>query len=138
MDISNIPKSFWHALSFCMIVATLGITFIAYRSSSVSLEIANAKITLSSALSTVKDIKSNLEEENQRLKRTNDELQTALKNSNGDVAKIIRDTSISLDLKELLTGNTSGDHNITVKRLDPRIFEQLDTQIQQVEKAVAP
>lgn len=58
MDTSNIPKSFWHALSFCMVTATLSIIFIAYRSSAVSIEIANAKISLSSAIGTVKDITS--------------------------------------------------------------------------------
>jgi len=71
MDISYIPKSFWHALSFCMIIATLGFLYIAYVSGSVSIEIANAKIELSSAISQVKDIKGDLVEENERLVKAN-------------------------------------------------------------------
>jgi len=74
MDIKNIPTSFWHAVSFCMIVATLGLLFIAYASSSVSIEIANAKIELSSAISQTKDIKNDLANENQRLVEANERL----------------------------------------------------------------
>jgi hypothetical protein len=69
MKTLQIPKSFWHALSFCMVVATVGLVYIAYRLSSVSIEIADAKINLSAAPTTVKDIKSDLEAENVRLKK---------------------------------------------------------------------
>ncbi|MDO8933448.1 MAG: hypothetical protein Q7U97_13725 [Rhodocyclaceae bacterium] len=138
MDTSNIPKSFWHALSFCMVTATLGIIFIAYRSSSVSIEIANAKISLSSALGTVKDIKSDLEKENERLKNANNELQAKLQNAGTDVAKVIKDPTIGIDLKEILKGEPLDDKNSTAKRISVKMFEKLDTKIQQVEKAVAP
>lgn len=138
MDTSSIPKSFWHALSFCMVTATLGIIFIAYRSSTVSIEIANAKISLSSALGTVKDIKSELEKENERLKNANDELQTKLQNAGNDVAKVIKDPTIGIDLKEILKGEPLGDKKATAKRIDVNMFEKLDTKIQQVEKTVAP
>lgn len=138
MDTSNIPKSFWYALSFCMVTATLGIIFIAYRSSSVSIEIANAKISLSSALGTVKDIKSDLEKENERLKNANNELQAKLQNAGTDVAKVIKDPTIGIDLKEILKGEPLDDKNSTAKRISVKMFEKLDTKIQQVEKAVAP
>ena len=80
MDMANIPRSFWHALSFCMVAATLGLLYIAQSSSSVSIEIANAKIELSSAISQVKDIKSDLEAENIRLAEVNLQLQEKIKN----------------------------------------------------------
>jgi len=75
MDLTNIPKSFWHSLSFAVVVATLGLVVIAYRASSVSIEIADAKIQLISAISETRDFKSALEEENQRLKKAGAELQ---------------------------------------------------------------
>ena len=67
MDTSNIPKTFWHSLSFCMVVGTVGLLVIAYKASSVSIEIANAKIELSSAVSQTKEIKTDLEAESKRL-----------------------------------------------------------------------
>lgn len=79
MDMTNIPRSFWHALSFCMVAATLGLLYIAQSSSSVSIEIANAKIELSSAISQVKDIKSDLQAENIRLAEANLLLQEKIK-----------------------------------------------------------
>ncbi|TBW08562.1 hypothetical protein E0E52_08675 [Azotobacter chroococcum] len=136
MDTSNIPKTFWHALSICMMAATFGIIFIAYRSSTVSIEIANAKINLSSALATVKDIKGDLEAENERLKKVNEELQAKLQSADSDVAKVIRDPGIGVDLKEILKGIPLGGDNSVVRRVDPRLFEDLGTKIQQVEKAV--
>ncbi|MCG7865842.1 MAG: hypothetical protein JAY74_05640 [Candidatus Thiodiazotropha taylori] len=48
MDIQHIPRTFWHALSIAVIVVSSGLTYIAYRSSNVSIELANAKINLSS------------------------------------------------------------------------------------------
>ena len=79
MDMANIPRTFWHALSFCMVAATLGLLYIAQSSSSVSIEIANAKIELSSAISQVKDIKSDLQAENTRLAEANLLLQEKIK-----------------------------------------------------------
>lgn len=79
MDMAAIPRSFWHALSFCMVAATLGLLYIAQSSSSVSIEIANAKIELSSAISQVKDIKSDLQTENIRLAEANLLLQEKIK-----------------------------------------------------------
>ena len=123
-----------------MVVATFGLVYIAYRASSVSIEIADAKINLSSALSTVKDIKSDLEAENERLKRANDELQAKLKSATGDVAKVIRDPSIGLELKELLQesplGGDNAAYNAAYMRLDQKLFDVLDSKIQEVENAV--
>ena len=51
-----------------MLSATFGLLFIAYQSTNVSIEIANTKIELSSALSKTREIKSDLEEENERLR----------------------------------------------------------------------
>ena len=48
MEIQHIPKTFWHALSVAVLVVSSGLTYIAYKSGSVSIELANAKINLSS------------------------------------------------------------------------------------------
>ena len=48
MELQNIPKTFWHSLSLAILVVSSGLTYIAYRSSNVSIELANAKINLSS------------------------------------------------------------------------------------------
>jgi FtsZ-binding cell division protein ZapB len=67
MDTTNIPKAFWYSLSFCMVVGTLGLLTIAYKANSVSIEIANAKIELQSAVSQTKEIKAMLEAESKQL-----------------------------------------------------------------------
>lgn len=112
--------------------------FIAYRSSTVSIEIANAKISLSSAIGTVKDIKIDLEKENERLKNANDELQSKLQNAGNDVAKVINDPAIGHDLKNILKGKQLYDQNSTAKLIDAETFKKITTRIQQAEKAVAP
>lgn len=76
MDISTIPKTFWHALSLSVLITTGGLVFIAYQSSTVSIEIASAKIQLSSAITETKDIKSDLAAENEKLRRAAEELKT--------------------------------------------------------------
>lgn len=48
MELQHIPKTFWHSLSIAVLVVSSGLTYIAYRSSTVSIELANAKINLSS------------------------------------------------------------------------------------------
>ena len=136
MDMSNVPKSFWHSLSFCMVVATLGLLFIAYKSSSVSIEIADAKINLSSALVTAKEIKSDLEAENERLKKANEQFQARISEIGGELAKVGRDSTA--DLKELLKGKPLGGENSVVRKqvVDPELFKSLEAQIQQVQGTV--
>lgn len=136
MDMSNVPKSFWHSLSFCIVVATLGLLFIAYKSSSVSIEIADAKINLSSALVTAKEIKSDLEAENERLKKANEQFQMRISEISGELAKVGRDSTA--DLKELLKEKPLGEENTVVRKqvVDPELFKSLEAQIQQVQGTV--
>lgn len=53
MDLTHIPKSFWHALSISIVALTFGFLIIAYRSSTISIEVANTKIALTKAASDV-------------------------------------------------------------------------------------
>ncbi|HIJ79222.1 MAG: hypothetical protein OEY01_09415 [Desulfobulbaceae bacterium] len=50
MDIQQIPKTFWHSLSIALLVVSTGLTYVAYKSSTVSIEFANAKINFSSEI----------------------------------------------------------------------------------------
>lgn len=51
MDISQIPKTFWHAVSLSILVLTFAFVGIAWRSTSLTIEIANTKIGVSQAAS---------------------------------------------------------------------------------------
>lgn len=112
MDISNIPRTFWHSLSFCMVVSTVGLLVIAYKASSVSIKIANAKIELSSAVSQTKEIKADLEAESARMitatrlfQKTADALAESAKSSKSGFAteateaitKVVQELSAEMD-----------------------------------------
>ena len=47
---NNIPAVFWYSASLCILIATTGLTYIAYLSTSISIEIADTKITLLSVI----------------------------------------------------------------------------------------
>ena len=51
MDVpKNIPKLFWYSLSIAILVVSIGLTYIAYKSSNVTIELANTKINLTSEI----------------------------------------------------------------------------------------
>ena len=136
MDIAHIPRSFWHSLSFCMVVATVGILYVAYTSSTVSIEIANAKIELSSAISKAKDIKSDLKIENTRLIDANENLKEKLKALETKAAK----SSTGISVKDLKAHGISGGKNSLFRKpfgdIDSSRFEELDEKIQSAEKLI--
>ncbi len=136
MDITHIPKLFWNSLSFCMLTATIGILYIAYTSSSVSIEIADAKINLSSAVSTTKEIRSKLEKENERLQKINAELSEELRRTSVEVAKIMQNPDV--EIETILNSWTLSNANIKLETasIDSKSFEKLNMQIQKVENAV--
>lgn len=67
MDASAIPKTFWNSVSLAIVVTTFGLLWIAHRSASVSIQIANAKIELSGAISETEQLNPKLKDENQQL-----------------------------------------------------------------------
>ncbi len=81
MDLSkaNIPAFFWYAIGVALLSATLGVLAIAYRSSSVSIEIADAKISLSGAISETEDLARKLEKENAELRHAREEVEKKVK-----------------------------------------------------------
>ncbi len=60
MELSNIPKSFWNSLSVCILILTISFVAIAWRSTSLTIEIANTKIGLSQAASDAKSVNEKL------------------------------------------------------------------------------
>jgi septal ring factor EnvC (AmiA/AmiB activator) len=124
METSNIPRFFWIALSFCMVVATLGLLGIAWQSTSVSFEIADAKITMSSALADVKEIKSDLEIENKRLIEEKESLENLLselkettENSPDNPEKI---------LESFFTGKTSSTPTTEIEKRLHDVTSKID------------
>ena len=56
----NIPGVFWYSVSCCLIIATGVLSYVALKSSSVSIEIANTKISLLSAVKETQEIADKL------------------------------------------------------------------------------
>ncbi len=131
METSNIPRFFWISLSFCMVVATLGLLGIAWQSTSISIEVANTRINLSTALSDMRDIKSELELENEKLLNEKESLRDLLhdlentsKTSNNKPEEILQ--------SYFMTHQSSSNGNeYRQKRL-----ETLDKQIKTLEKTL--
>jgi len=83
MDLNAIPKTFWHSISLAILVATLGLVWVAYRSGEVSIDfasktvqISNAKADLAGALAKVETVAHTLEAENEALRTENEQLRS--------------------------------------------------------------
>lgn len=109
MDIQHIPKTFWHALSIAILIVSSGLTYIAYRSSNVSIELANAKINLSSevasstialksALDEAKEAKAETERKYDALIKQHELLQSQLRVIE---SQALSDNSAKLSLEKL-------------------------------------
>jgi malate synthase len=75
MQTSQIPKTFWHTVSVSLLAATVVLLYIALRSTSISIEIANAKINLNTAISETEQLNQELREQNEALLAAKEELQ---------------------------------------------------------------
>ncbi|HAE88225.1 TPA: hypothetical protein DCG86_09430 [Candidatus Marinimicrobia bacterium] len=129
MTPTNIPRFFWISLSFCMIVATLGLLGIAWQSTSISIEIANAKINLSKAISEVRQIKNELETEQERLMEEKRALNDLLNN----LEKV---SATSSETEELLKSYLSDKRTPWPTVLEKQRFNQLDHQLLNLEKTL--
>lgn len=131
MDTSNIPKAFWYSLSFCMVAGTLGLLLIAYRASSVSIEIANTKIELLAAISQTKEIRDNLEAESQRLASANKLFQENI----DTLAKSAKASPSALRIEELTKGLRQPSP--AARHLDyQKTFDALDVKIKSAEETL--
>jgi hypothetical protein len=101
MEITNIPKSFWHAVSISIISLTFGFLFIAYRSTSISIEIANTKIALTQAAVNVERASSALQDQVAAVQKEQLQQQASRGAERGIDAELITDCA-SLDPPEKL------------------------------------
>ncbi|MBA1145845.1 hypothetical protein H0Z60_02115 [Ectothiorhodospiraceae bacterium WFHF3C12] len=136
MDISHIPRSFWHAISFCLVTGTLGFLWIAYSATNVSLEIADAKIELSSAIAQAKDIRGELRADKSRLLEANELLREKIER----LETMVDAKTGGLSLEDLKTNGILGGDNSEIRKLikDPSSegFEDLDKKIQDAEQLI--
>jgi|GEM_PF-1660243 len=96
MDISSIPRSFWHAVSASLLIVTVGLTVATYKSRSLSIEIANARITVSNAAGETDQIRQELEQKSRELEekaRELNELNAALEQKVEDLRNQLAEAS---------------------------------------------
>lgn len=62
---NSIPAVFWYSVSFCILIATCALSYAALKSSSVSIEIADTKISLLSAIKETQEIAGKLKDTNE-------------------------------------------------------------------------
>ncbi len=75
MEASQIPRTFWHTVSASLLAATVVLLYIALKSTSISIEIANAKISLNTAISETEQLNQELREQNEALIGAKEELE---------------------------------------------------------------
>lgn len=130
MEMAHIPRSFWHALSVCMVSATGVLLYIALSASSVSIEVANAKIQISSALAEVRGIKADLEAENTRLLAANERLQSKLQELESQA--LVNGFEISPEEIEKLSNETLDFRNL-LNEQNSEAFQTIETRLQAAE-----
>ncbi|HSU56204.1 MAG TPA: hypothetical protein VLT36_19250, partial [Candidatus Dormibacteraeota bacterium] len=75
MNLDHAPRFFWAALSLSLVLLTGGLLLMAYRSSSVSVEFADAKLNFANDKITVARIVSDTKAQIESLQRQNLELE---------------------------------------------------------------
>lgn len=131
MDISSIPKTFWHSISLAILTGTAGMVMIAYQSSSVSIEIANAKIQLSSAITETKDIKSDLQIENDKLRQATERLKQKINDLIASNSKTPSKRAEAIKKFKPISGE---DSKLKLQSIPPERFKEFDTRIQNVQQ----
>jgi hypothetical protein len=119
-----------------MVAGTLGLLIIAYKASSVSFEIANAKIELSSAIAKTKEIKSDLKLEDERLKDIKSDLEQMI--AAPESSNPTQDDGKEFSIEEPKKDHTLDGKNSTFMkiRIPKDRFESLDAKINAAEKAI--
>jgi hypothetical protein len=70
MYLGNIPKVFWYSLSACMLAVTFGFLYLAYKATSVSVEIAHTKVELLNAAREIKEANKELAAKEVEIQKT--------------------------------------------------------------------
>ncbi|RKY49954.1 MAG: hypothetical protein DRP86_04375 [Candidatus Neomarinimicrobiota bacterium] len=112
-----------------MIVATFGLLTIAWQSTSISIEVANAKINMSKAISEVRQIKDELEREQEILTEEKESLKDLLKN-------LEKAPDTSSNPEELLMSYLSNKKTNWSTVQQKQRFNQLEHRLQSLEKTL--
>ena len=131
MDISNIPKTFWHALSLSVVLLTGGFLVLAYQSASVSIEMANTKITLYQAAEEAKAISNEIEREYEQL----EELQNQVQNIMSSLRKN-RSLQMESDETRVLQRELELQGQMLAEPRTRRNIEELNSRIQSVQESL--
>ncbi len=131
MDISNIPKTFWHALSLSVVLLTGGFLVLAYQSASVSIEMANTKITLYQAAEEAKAISNEIEREYEQL----EELQNQIQNIMSSLREN-RSLQIESDETRVLQRELELQGQMLAEPRTRRNIEELNSRIQSVQESL--
>ena len=134
MDIQYIPKTFWHALSIAVLIVTIGLTYIAYRSSSVSIELADAKINLTKEVTTSTIALSEALEEAKRAKadaeKKYDEVVNINENLRTTIAELREQPITDAQVRERLD-------TIKVPEIEQKLsFETFDSRVDTVQQSL--
>lgn len=138
MDLTPIPKTFWHALSAAILVVSIGLIVIAYRSQSVTIEFANTKIALSTlatrtenTLIQAEQVAASLAAEERRLQESRDVLTKSI-GAGRPKLKLENEKVIAAEIKKLGDGTVE---QMKVQGLQQRVIE-LKGDAKAVSKAV--
>ena len=118
MEIQHIPKTFWHSLSIAVLTISSGLTYVAYNSSELTLELANAKISLNSnvasttvalnnAVNNAKSIKVDAEKAYEEVLARNVMLEQQIESLKGQIQESKKSASNLLDFSNSKFNNSS-------------------------------
>lgn len=110
----NVPRLFWYSLSVCMLATTATLCYVAMRSQSVDINVANTKISLSRAAGDVERLASQLDAKEAELAKARDAVAAAATR-----VPVIGSTMALPEVKP-----------------DPQVKERLRNNLQAVQKAL--
>ncbi|SRR6266571_884940 len=88
MDLARIPNSFWNSLSFAVVALTIGLLVFGYRSTTISIEIADTKIGLNQSVNDMERINAELQQKAESLQQAKAELQGRVEQLNAEISRL--------------------------------------------------
>jgi hypothetical protein len=148
MDIRHIPQTFWYSLSFAIFILSLAFTAAIWRASSISIEVANAKVKLADARADTRVVIAEVTQIAKTLKREREDLASAKATAKEELE---RQVTLQKQLLEKSTGKKTAElqrelalQKQSLERVTPTFKEafskveleesNLDTAIRELEK----
>ena len=116
MENLDIPRSFWHVVSVCLLAATGVFLYIAVNSPTLTIEVANAKINLNRTISETEGLIQHIQLEYDTLAEANQDLQEKY----DELAAATRTGGTSL---------ATALHRIDIKKIDTKKYEVVMQQL---------